>query len=113
VEAIQTRRTDTGYESIVLLRRSGGSPEPVSVWLQFQDGHSMRKIWDGVQTHVQLKLESASPLLYAAIDPGNHIVLDNRKINNYLKAEVPPQQRTRYTAGIAQIIEGLFGALAW
>ncbi len=113
VEAIQTRRTDNGYESIVLLRRSGGSPEPVSVWLQFQDGHSMRKIWDGVQTHVQLKLESASPLLYAAIDPGNHIVLDNRKINNYLKAEVPPQQRTRYTAGIAQIIEGLFGALAW
>ncbi|OXS58914.1 EnpEP protein [Cohnella sp. CIP 111063] len=113
VETIQTRKTDTGYESIVLLRRNGGSPESVSVWLQFQDGQSVRKRWDGVQPHVQLKLESASPLLYATIDPGNHIVLDNRKYNNYLKAEVPPEQRTRYATGITQIIEGLFGSLAW
>jgi len=113
VESIQTRKTDNGYESVILLRRNGGSPEPVSVWLQFEDGQSVRKRWDGAQPHVQLKLESAAPLKYAVIDPGNHVVLDNRKYNNYLKAEVSSEQRTRYATGIAQIIEGLFGSLAW
>ena len=113
VESIQTNKTESGYESLVLLRRGGGSPEPVSVWLQFKDGTSMRKKWDGAQQHAHVKVRSESPLLFAAVDPHNRVVLDNRKFNNYLKAEVPTEQRTRYSTGITQILEGLIGALAW
>ncbi|XID92060.1 M1 family metallopeptidase [Paenibacillaceae bacterium WGS1546] len=113
VENITVRRTPDGYENVVLLKRSGGSPEPVSIWLQFQDGRSVRKKWDGVQSHVQLKLESSAPLLYAAIDPANSVVLDNRRYNNYLKAEVPKKQSSLVTTGITQLIEGLFGSWIW
>jgi hypothetical protein len=113
VESIQSRRTDSGYESRVLLRRNGGSPEPVTLWLQFQNGQSIRKRWDGMQSNVQLKVESASPLQYAVLDPSYNIVLDNRKYNNYLKAEVPSEQRSRFSIGIAQLLEGLIGSWVW
>jgi len=113
VDSIQSKKTGEGYESLVMLRREGGTPEPVSVWLQFQDGQYLRKKWDGVQPHVQLKLESASPLRFVVVDPSNSVVLDNRKYNNYLKAEVPSEQRTRYSTGLSQLLEALFGSLVW
>jgi len=113
VESIQTKKDGDGYESLVMLRRNGGTPEPVSVWLQFQDGQYLRKKWDGAQPHVQLKLQSDSPLRFVAVDPNNSVVLDNRKYNNYLKAEVPPEQRTRYSTGLSQLLEALFGSLVW
>ncbi|QJD86174.1 M1 family metallopeptidase [Cohnella herbarum] len=113
IDNINTRKTSEGYESLVLLKRYGGSPQPVSIWLKFQDGQSIRKKWDGVQTHVQLQLFSATPLTYAAIDPSMNVVLDNRRYNNYLKAEVPQQERSRIATGITQIIEGLFGTMVW
>ncbi|WP_239618167.1 M1 family metallopeptidase [Cohnella mopanensis] len=113
VDTISTRKIDDGYESLVLLRRYGGSPQPVSIWLKFQDGQMLRKKWDGVQSHVQLKLHSATPLVYATIDPSLNVVLDNRRYNNYLKAEVPQEQRSRFATGITQIIEGLFGTMVW
>ncbi|QMV42544.1 M1 family metallopeptidase [Cohnella cholangitidis] len=113
IETINARKTAEGYESIVLLRRYGGSPQPVSIWLKFQDGQVLRKKWDGVQSHVQLQLHSATPLAYATIDPSLNVVLDNRRYNNYLKAEVPQEQRSRFATGITQIIEGLFGTMVW
>ncbi|RKP48040.1 M1 family peptidase [Cohnella endophytica] len=113
VDSIQTQKTTDGYESIVLLKRYGGSPQPVSIWVQFQDGKSVSKRWDGVQDHIQLQLRSSTPLTYAAIDPGNNVVLDNRRYNNYLQAEVPKETRTRFATGITQIIEGLFGTMVW
>ncbi|WP_235427244.1 M1 family aminopeptidase [Cohnella kolymensis] len=113
VEHISSEKSDNGYESRVLLRRYGGSAHKVGIWLRFEDGQTVRKIWDGVQNHVQVKLNSSSPLAYAAIDPGYHVVLDNHRYNNFLKAEVPAKVRTRWSTGLTQIIEGLFGTLAW
>ncbi|MFC5402531.1 M1 family metallopeptidase [Cohnella soli] len=113
VESIDSKKTKEGYESTVLLRRYGGSAQPVSVLFQFGDGQSVRKQWDGVQNHVQLKLRSGSPLTFAVIDPSNSVVLDNRRFNNYLLAEVPHEKRSRLTTGITQLLEGLFGTMAW
>ena len=79
VDAIQSRKTDSGFSTQVLLRRLGGSPQPVVIWFKFQDGQTAHKKWDGVQTHVQLKIDSASPLVFAAIDPSLNVVLDNRR----------------------------------
>jgi hypothetical protein len=113
VDSIQSRKTQGGYESQVLLRRYGGSPQPVSIWFHFKDGQNVRKKWDGVQNNVQLQLQSSSPLVYAAVDPSFNVVLDNRKYNNYLKTEVPQEVRTRWSTGVTQFIEGLFGTMAW
>jgi hypothetical protein len=113
VDSISSQQTKDGYESLVLLRRYGGRPQPVTIWFQFQDGNHARKQWDGTQNHVQLQVNSSSPLVYAAIDPGFNVVLDNRKYNNYLKTEVSRETRTKWSSGITQIIEGLFGTIAW
>ncbi|MFD0674534.1 M1 family metallopeptidase [Cohnella sp. GCM10027633] len=113
VDGIYSRKTEEGYESRVLIRRHGGSAQSVNVLFRFEDGQTARRTWDGVQDHVQVQLLSASPLSFAAIDPSLNVVLDNRRYNNYLKAEVQQQERTRWSAGITQVIEGLFGTIAW
>ncbi|MFC5529057.1 M1 family metallopeptidase [Cohnella yongneupensis] len=113
VDGIYARKTGDTYETRVQLRRYGGSAHPVSVFFQFDNGQTIRKTWDGVQDHVQIQLKSASPLSFAAIDPSMNVVLDNRRYNNYLKAEVPKQDRTRWSSGITQLIEGIFGTIAW
>ena len=102
-----------GYESTVVLRRNGGSPQPVTVLFGFADGSTLRKTWDGSHNQAQVKLTHASPLLYAAIDPSQSVVLDNLRFNNYLKTEVPEKTRTRFNIGITKLIDGLLGTLAW
>ncbi|MCC3374994.1 M1 family metallopeptidase [Cohnella sp. REN36] len=114
VDSIRTLPADKGgYQSLVVLRRNGGSAQPVTVLFHFADGTAVRKTWDGVQNHVQLELKHAVPLDYVAVDPMYDIVLDNYRFNNYLKAEVPKKERTRLNVGISQLIETVLGTLAW
>jgi hypothetical protein len=103
----------TKYESTVLIRKQGGSFGPVTILFQFADGTTMPKVWDGQQAHIQYKLVHTSPLVYAVIDPKNDNVLDNKHINNFMKAELPEQTRTRWSLGVTKLIEGIFAALAW
>lgn len=114
VDAVETRKIGQGgYRNLVMLRRIGGSPQSVSVILGYADGHTERKTWDGAQNHIQLQTDSASPLLYAAVDPRLAVVLDNRRYNNFLKAEVPEKTRIKWTSGLTQALESLFGTFAW
>jgi len=113
IEAIYSRQVDDGYETRVLIRRIGGSAQPVNLLFRFDDGQTTRKAWDGIQDHVQIGLKSVSPLTFAAIDPSFNVALDNRKYNNYLKTEVSKKERARWSSGITQVIEGLFGSMAW
>lgn len=113
VESIHTEKTEGGYASRVTLHRYGGIPEPVDVLFYFQDERSIRQIWDNTSAQVEVQLKSEAPLAFVIIDPSMQIVLDNRKFNNYLQAEVPHKTQTRWTAGIAQLLEGIFSALVW
>ncbi|MBW5448683.1 M1 family peptidase [Cohnella sp. CFH 77786] len=114
IESIDSHKNDQGgYRTLILLKRNGGSPQAVTLLFGYADGSTVRKRWDGTQTHVQLQLDSASPLTYAAVDPGVAVVLDNRRYNNFLKAEVPSKDRVKWTAGIAQALESFFSTFAW
>ncbi|TJY38972.1 M1 family metallopeptidase [Cohnella pontilimi] len=113
VRSIRSERTDAGYRSVIELRRNGGSPQPVTILFGFSDGNTLRKVWDGGTSAARLQLDSASSLAYVAMDPGFSVVLDNLKFNNFLKAEIPQKQRIRWTAGITQLVETVFGTLAW
>ncbi|WP_276357867.1 M1 family metallopeptidase [Cohnella caldifontis] len=114
VEAADSFKTGQGeYRNTVMLTRAGGSPQPVGVLLGYADGHTERKTWDGAQNHVQIQTDSASRLLYAAVDPELSAVLDNRRFNNFLKTEVPSKQRIKWTAGLTQALESVFGTFAW
>ena len=102
-----------GWRTEVVLRRHGGVPQQVSVLLRFADGSSARRIWDGTQPYDVLQVDHSARLLYAVVDPANRVVLDNRRYNNYLKAEVPEKTRSRWSAGLAQLAETLLSAFAW
>ncbi|MBB6733780.1 M1 family metallopeptidase [Cohnella zeiphila] len=102
-----------GYVSNILLRRNGGSAEPVTVLFRFADGSTVTKTWNGVHDREQLQVKHPEPLLYVAVDPSQAVVLDNLRFNNYLKAEVPEKARTRLDIGLSKIIDGLIGTLAW
>ena len=113
VESIFSRKNADGYETRVTIRRNGGSAQPATLLFRFDDGQTMRKTWDGIRDRVQIQLKSAAPLTFAAVDPSMNVVLDNRRYNNYLKTEVPKNQRTRWSTGLTEMIEGLFGTIAW
>ncbi|WEK54480.1 MAG: M1 family metallopeptidase [Candidatus Cohnella colombiensis] len=113
ISTIDSNKIDGGYETRVDVQRIGGSPQPVTIWFQFTDGQIARKIWDGTKPQVQIQLTSKAQLAYATIDPGMDVVLDNYRYNNYLEAEVPQKERTRWVTGITQFVEGIFGAWAW
>ncbi|CAH1199341.1 hypothetical protein PAECIP111893_01322 [Paenibacillus plantiphilus] len=101
------------YESVILIRKLGGSLGPVPIIFQFADGTTMPKIWQGQEAHIQYKIVHSSPLIWAAIDPQMNNVLDNKRINNFMKAELPEKTRTRWNIGVAKLIEVLFSSLAW
>ncbi|MBD2845585.1 M1 family metallopeptidase [Paenibacillus sp. IB182496] len=103
----------TVYESIVLIRKYGGDHDPVPIEFRFRDGTALSKEWDGKQSHIQYKLTHSAPLEWAVVDPNHTIVLDNRRINNFMKAELPRQTTVRWNLGIVKIIEGLLGSVGW
>ncbi|WP_123042767.1 M1 family metallopeptidase [Cohnella candidum] len=114
IESIDSHKTEQGgYRTLVTLKRKGGSPQPVTLALGYADGRTERRQWDGAQNQTQLQLDSASPLLYAAVDPNLSVVLDNRRYNNFLKAEVPSKERVKWTTGVAQALESFFSTFAW
>jgi len=101
------------YESIVLIKRNGGVNGPIPVRFKFEDGTVVNKSWDGREAHIQFKLLHDSPLLWAAADPQGLNVLDNQRINNFLKADLPEKTRTRWSLAVSKLIEGVFSTLAW
>lgn len=111
--ATSTPAANGTWRTEVVLRRHGGVPQPVNVLLHFADGSSVRRTWDGAQPHAVLQVDHPAPLLYAVVDPANRVALDNRRYNNYLKAEVPENTRSRWSAGLAQLAETLLSAFAW
>ncbi|QJC50339.1 M1 family metallopeptidase [Paenibacillus albicereus] len=102
-----------GYESQVVIRRLDGVYGPVNTRFRFADGRTIERAWDGVEADVSYKLSSSSPLLWASVDPDRLNALDNRQINNFLRAEAPEDQRVRISLGIVKALEWLAGAFAW
>ncbi|NBD27060.1 M1 family metallopeptidase [Paenibacillus glycinis] len=103
----------TEYENVVLVKKTGGSVGPVTVILHFADGTVMPKVWDAQDSHVQYKIVHGSKLLWAAVDPQNDNVLDNKHINNFLKADLAEKTRTRWSVGLTKLAETIFSSLAW
>lgn len=101
------------YESVVLIKKNGGNNGPIPIVMQFTDGMTMPKTWDAEDSHIQFKIVHTAPLQAVTIDPRHSNVLDNKHINNYMRAELPDATRTRWSLGVSKIIEGLLGTLGW
>jgi aminopeptidase N len=101
------------YESVVLVKKNGGSNGDIKVVLQFTDGTKITKLWNAEETHIQFKQLHSAPLDWAIVDPNYSNVLDNKLINNYMQAQLPEDTRARWSLGVVNLIEGLLGSLSW
>lgn len=104
---------ETAYENRVVIESLDGLHSPATIRFFFADGTSTEKSWDGAKGVSELKFISRSPLEWALIDPQHDLVLENKHINNFMKAEVDDKQKARLNLGTSKLIEAFFQWFAW
>ncbi|QCT00832.1 peptidase M1 membrane alanine aminopeptidase [Paenibacillus algicola] len=117
VESIEGASTGTAdhpsYTTTVTLSSRGGPVHQVPVTFAFENGETIRRVWDGSSEAARFKVTSSSPLIWAMADPDYTMVLENKHVNNYLKAGMEAKQVTRWNLSVTKLIETLYGALSW
>ncbi|MEF3311781.1 M1 family metallopeptidase [Paenibacillus sp. GYB004] len=117
IEQVQTRplKQDgkTVYETAVLIKKNGGHYMDVPVRFHFTDGSDVEKVWDGRDPQVLYTITSEAPLEWAAIDPQMTMILEHKRINNFMQVNVDDTWKARLTIGIVKWIEILLNGLAW
>jgi hypothetical protein len=101
------------YESVIDISRKGASYPKVAILLTFKDGHTLQKTWNVDNDSLQIKVQYKEPVDWVQIDPEYSLVLENKHINNYLKAEIQEPVGTRSTLTIVKLLETVFGSLLW
>jgi len=81
--------------------------------LSFKDGHTLRKTWNVDNDNLKIKVQYKEPVDWVQIDPEYALVLENKHINNYLKAEIQEPVGTRSTLTIVKLLETVLGSLLW
>lgn len=117
VENIQSKSVKENgqkvYEHHVIIRKKGANVSSVPIVFHFANGTTLKKTWDGSEPTMEYKLTHASALSWVAIDPLNTIVLENRHMNNFMRAEVEPRSNIRWNLGVVKFIETLLSSVAW
>ncbi|OCT16126.1 EnpEP protein [Paenibacillus pectinilyticus] len=104
--------SETYENTIVIAKRGGNSPE-VPIQFHFADGSTLDKTWDGKESSIEFKLTNASPVDWVRIDPKYTLVLENKHINNFYQTQLNTKWQIRWNLGIVQILQALFGWVAW
>ncbi|PYI52674.1 M1 family metallopeptidase [Paenibacillus flagellatus] len=117
VEHIQTRKVKqdgkTVYENAVLIKKYGGHYMDVPVKFHFADGSEVDRTWDGRDPQVLYTITSDAPIVWAAVDPQQTMILENKRINNFLQVEVDGKWKVRWNIGIVKLIETVLSGIAW
>ncbi|MGP0587843.1 M1 family metallopeptidase [Paenibacillus timonensis] len=101
------------YESSVIFSRRGATHPKVPLLFTFNDGHTIRKQWNGEDARVEIKLQYKAPLAWVQIDPDYTLTVENMHINNYLKAEVPNSTLSRSNMSVTKLLEAILGTFLW
>lgn len=117
IDVIKTKNKGTAenprYESTVQITSKDGDITDVPIVFAFEDGKTVERTWSGKDGKVAYTLEYSSPLAWAMVDPKYSIVLENKHMNNYMKAGMDPTVVTRWNLSITKLVETLFGSLSW
>lgn len=117
VEGIDTRLVDSEgaprYEATVHIVKKGADYPSVPIVFHFADGTSTRKMWNGDGERMQYRINHTAPLDWVMIDPLYTIVVENKHINNYMKAHVEEPVRTRVNLSIVKLLEMISSAVGW
>jgi hypothetical protein len=117
ITRIATHKTirdgQTVYENTINVKKQGGTYHTVPIRFHFADGSQIDKIWDGTDNEVQFKLNHTARLDWAAIDPQHTVILENKRINSFMKTEIDPKLALRWNMGVVKLMETLFGWVSW
>lgn len=101
------------YCSTVHVRKLGAHYPYVPIIFNFADNTTIRRTWDGSGTRIQYKFTHPAPLEWVMIDPLYSIVLENKHINNYMRAQVNTPVRIKINLSIVKITEWITNILGW
>jgi hypothetical protein len=101
------------YENTVLVRKQAGTYHDIPIRFHFADGTQIDKTWDGKDAEVHFKLNHPAQLSWVVIDPQYTIVLENKRINSFMKTSVDPKLTVRWNLGVVKFMETLFSWVAW
>ena len=86
---------DDQYDGWALIERRGTLTLPVDIDLVLADGTTQRVHWDGRGDDVRIPYNGSVALVSAVIDPDNHVLLDENRVNNHRATEGVSQLPTR------------------
>lgn len=104
---------EPSYISSIRVAKNAADYSEIPIVFTFEDGHMIRKEWDGKGGEIIYNLTYKSPLVWAMVDPEYSITLENKHMNNYLKAEGDEALETRFNISITKVLELLLGSLSW
>jgi len=81
VSIASQQKTSAGYETEVVVSRSGGTEQPVVVEATLTSGATVNREWDGENEKETLVFETPSRVKRVTIDP-DHILPDRNRLNN-------------------------------
>jgi hypothetical protein len=103
----------TLYESLVFIEQRGGSYPSVPIKFGFPDGSSHMKLWNGKEERIRFRIVNDSPVEWVRIDPELTIVIENYRLNNFLRTEIDTKQQSRWNSYIVNVLHTLFHWLGW
>ncbi|HZG76796.1 MAG TPA: M1 family metallopeptidase [Paenibacillus sp.] len=91
-----------------------GLDGPVYVRFLYEDGQSIKQEWKGDEASAVFTLPPhTAKLRHVVVDPDGQVVLEHKRINNFMKTDVDEKTETRWTMGVAKLLEALLGTVAW
>lgn len=102
------------WEHQIWIERLGAIYPKVPVQIHFTDGSSKVIQFDGrKQEMTKLTIQHNAQIDRVVIDPKHTMMLENRRINNVLRANVEPEERTYYQLIATHVIDLFMKWLVW
>lgn len=86
------------FNSIVVVERTGDFIIPVDVKINFANGETVTRIWDGVGKWKKFTFPGQAQVLSAIVDPEHKLALDLNYVNNSRFSEAKPFAARRWGA---------------
>ena len=99
------------YESVVVVRRSGGVRLPVEVAFKFEGKAVERQSWDGREPTKTFRFERPEKLEWVDVDPDRKILLDVNWVNNGRRLEPDGRPAASWTARWLFLLQNIFTTL--
>lgn len=118
VKLINTRKLkelDTElYEYNIIVKQNSAIARSIPIELAYADGSVVRKAWEiGKDANTHFVERSEIPLIYVKLDPDQNNRLDANLNNNFMRVELPQQERKATAITISSIISLLMRLFSW